>query len=635
MSNGRIYTDRMTLNGVDFFAVTADPNGLLSAPIGSIATLKTASTIWVCAGGTVWNLVYPSGGGTDTYTAPNEFYVDPGLPVDPLKRQYQTISAALAAATLAGISPVLVRLSEDSHAWDGSSLDASATTVIYSEGYGTIVWAAASSLLTDGSLSFEHVTFDSTTNATQATGSFTVINAPLAAGDTVSIGGATFTGVAGPRTPGFYDFDASLGTQAALAAEIAAAISDPVNANYATAVAVGPVVQLTANVGGVIGNTLTLSSLTVPPGGVTVSGPTMTGGISVQLTVGVETFRLEECLGTLFLLTADPPTALDAASWTVLRSNFTWSATGSGAELIGGNVSFQQSVLANYLVTDPSYVLPVWDNSAGAAPWGLLFGDNSELNWGGLATMFLNSPGDLLSVAFRNSLLGISGAIGTINVMTGGTGFAGVSWLSSQIACNSLELVPTLLFGDSGSQDGLVLYGFGRKVSADAPNGTKADQPFGGISFRAEQFGAYGQWRGELDTVYLEGSFGGAGSVTLTDIFSPFDPLVAFDLASLFSAYTVRIQGTVEFATSGSTDTAIFDVDVVLTLTNPPGGTFVYPAVAATINPTLLYETNAGRYTVDINVVPGVGFEVVCQRNSGANNPAIRAKLTMIEGYSY
>lgn len=59
MSNGRLYTDRLTLNGVDFYAVTVDPNGSLDAAIGSIATLKTAAFVWVCAGGMVWNLVYP------------------------------------------------------------------------------------------------------------------------------------------------------------------------------------------------------------------------------------------------------------------------------------------------------------------------------------------------------------------------------------------------------------------------------------------------------------------------------------------------------------------------------------------------------------------------------------------------
>lgn len=59
MGNGRIYTDLLTINGVDYYAVVVDPNGLLDAPIGSIATLKTATFVWVSAGGMVWNLIYP------------------------------------------------------------------------------------------------------------------------------------------------------------------------------------------------------------------------------------------------------------------------------------------------------------------------------------------------------------------------------------------------------------------------------------------------------------------------------------------------------------------------------------------------------------------------------------------------
>ncbi len=76
MGNGRIYTDVLTVNGVDFYAVTIDPNGLLDAPVGSFATLKTATFIWVSAGGAVWNLVYPivvpPAVGTQTFLWGNE-----------------------------------------------------------------------------------------------------------------------------------------------------------------------------------------------------------------------------------------------------------------------------------------------------------------------------------------------------------------------------------------------------------------------------------------------------------------------------------------------------------------------------------------------------------------------------------
>jgi len=63
------------------------------------------------------------GGGPDTYTAPNEYFVDPGLGADATKRQYQTIDAALAAGTSASDDPIVIRLAEGSdHDWNGSNL---------------------------------------------------------------------------------------------------------------------------------------------------------------------------------------------------------------------------------------------------------------------------------------------------------------------------------------------------------------------------------------------------------------------------------------------------------------------------------------------------------------------------------
>lgn len=57
---GRIYTDILTINDTNWYAVVVDPNGLLTAPIGSIATLKTAPMVWVNAdGATTWDVVYP------------------------------------------------------------------------------------------------------------------------------------------------------------------------------------------------------------------------------------------------------------------------------------------------------------------------------------------------------------------------------------------------------------------------------------------------------------------------------------------------------------------------------------------------------------------------------------------------
>lgn len=59
--NGRHYVDIVTINGIDVYAVVVDPSGVLQAPIGSIATLKTSPKIWVNADGlTTWSQVFPA-----------------------------------------------------------------------------------------------------------------------------------------------------------------------------------------------------------------------------------------------------------------------------------------------------------------------------------------------------------------------------------------------------------------------------------------------------------------------------------------------------------------------------------------------------------------------------------------------
>jgi hypothetical protein len=57
----------------------------------------------------------------------------------------------------------------------------------------------------------------------------TVIAAPIAAGSTLTINGVTLTAVAGARTSGANDFNGSLGTASAIAAEIVAALNDGAN----------------------------------------------------------------------------------------------------------------------------------------------------------------------------------------------------------------------------------------------------------------------------------------------------------------------------------------------------------------------------------------------------------------------
>lgn len=132
---------------------------------------------------------------------------------------------------------------------------------------------------------------------TFASGTVTVVNAPLAAGDTIVIGGTTLLGVTGARSSGADDFSVDATTAALLAIEIAAAINDSLNSFAATVSASesSGVVTITANTPGVGGNTITLSVTTTPAGGLTISGATLTGGSSAGSPVGEDGIDILGC----------------------------------------------------------------------------------------------------------------------------------------------------------------------------------------------------------------------------------------------------------------------------------------------------------------------------------------------------
>lgn len=124
---------------------------------------------------------------------------------------------------------------------------------------------------------------------TFASGIATVVTAPLAAGDTLTIGGTVLTGVVGARDPGSDDFSIDSTTVGAMAIEIAAAINDPLNSFAVTVEAAtsGAVVTITAITAGAGGNAITLATLTAPAGGITVSGANLTGGGSDESPVAL------------------------------------------------------------------------------------------------------------------------------------------------------------------------------------------------------------------------------------------------------------------------------------------------------------------------------------------------------------
>lgn len=70
-----------------------------------------------------------------------------------------------------------------------------------------------------------------------ATGTISVLAATGGAGDIITLAGIALTGVAGARTPGADDFDATLGSTAALSAELTSAINDGANSFAAVMVA--------------------------------------------------------------------------------------------------------------------------------------------------------------------------------------------------------------------------------------------------------------------------------------------------------------------------------------------------------------------------------------------------------------
>ena len=111
----------------------------------------------------------------------------------------------------------------------------------------------------------------------QATATATVTANPSAA--TLTIGGVALTPAGGGRTPGANDYNNTLGTVAAIRANIVAAINDAANSFAAIATAtngVGGTLNLTAVPFGSLGNAVTLAS---NHPSITVSGAALTGGL--------------------------------------------------------------------------------------------------------------------------------------------------------------------------------------------------------------------------------------------------------------------------------------------------------------------------------------------------------------------
>jgi hypothetical protein len=121
--------------------------------------------------------------------------------------------------------------------------------------------------------------------SSRATGTVTVGSAPLGGGETLTIGSTTLTPAGGARTSGANDYDNTLGTVSALVDEIIQALNDPGNSFISPASSADAIIayrgaasgdiEISSENAGFSGNNISLSA---PGPGVTVSGPTLTGG---------------------------------------------------------------------------------------------------------------------------------------------------------------------------------------------------------------------------------------------------------------------------------------------------------------------------------------------------------------------
>jgi hypothetical protein len=592
---------------------------------GKVYYLTTGGTIVV---GTTALTFTEQSGGSSAYTAPNEYYVDPGEATNASLRQYQTIAGALAAATLAANYPALVRLAPGPHTWAGTSLSASGDTVIWSQDGSTIQWASGATLSTDGSLVLDGVTLDGSTGGTEASGTATVVTAPLAVGDAIQVGSIYLVGVAGARTPGSDDFNASLTPASALATEIAAALNDPANTQAGiSAVAVGAVVTITASSPGTAGNSIDLVPSTTPPGGITVSGATLSGGLDAAVTIEVRDLRLVGCSGELLAVAADAPSP-GAPVWKIERSSLSLRVSGSASGASSGSLEVVHSVLRNSLSN------AVWDHSAGTTAWAIeikqtLLDVTEQSPAPSPSDLFVSNASDHLSVKFVDSLLRLN-VSNTPTIMSGGSGSAGAVWQASSIVVQPDEGGGGFAFGDTGQA--LILEISAVSAPVPAPASAVYNATFGGAYFVSDGAGG-GWWRYHSNVVVLGGSFGAGSPTTLTDLIDPTRTVVEFATPSLVRI--VRIVGTVLVSTSltGAPSSAAFFVDALLRVDSVGGTSFLSGGGAQ----TPAWEDNVGEYLCSLVADTGAvnGFHVVMTKAFGSNNPDIRAKFDLIESYPF
>jgi hypothetical protein len=258
--------------GPQLLTVLGDPNGSVIAPRGSVALQRDTAALWQNTDGlSTWASVGSGGGGGGTAVQRRVTLADmPASTSTPIITfgtvpKNQVISGILLYFNAIPTPP------------------ASMTRLQFSAGAFSVVPDVYQPIA------------DAPLIGTYGTGSISVNSAPLTLPASWSLSGGLPDLVAnnGPRVPGANNFDGTLGTTAAILADIQAAINDPANA-YATTISAaapdpGGFLPLTSLVRGTAGNITFTANVTIPgeldDGGLTsgVNAPvTNVGYLSAQ-----------------------------------------------------------------------------------------------------------------------------------------------------------------------------------------------------------------------------------------------------------------------------------------------------------------------------------------------------------------
>lgn len=248
--------------------------------------------------------------------------------------------------------------------------------------------------------------------ATSASESFLVVAS--AAGDQITVAGVTFTGNAGPRTPGSDNFDATLVGGPALALEIVDAINDPLNgtAGIVTAAAFGPNVVVTSVVTGAASNELGIAvTLEATPQSYIIAGASFVTGVEAS---GTLTINAGPAIAGDVILVAGIPLTGVAGARTPGADDF--DATQATPALLSAEIEAAINDVANSWngvasALDLTGAVQVTLATPGTDGNDQVLGINTEGAFG------------TYSVAGSSSIPGIA-ATGTINVLaaTGGAG---------------------------------------------------------------------------------------------------------------------------------------------------------------------------------------------------------------------